>query len=668
MFFNRLAAIAACMIIFPMQSLQAQDANYKFGNVSVKDFDVLDDQASAVILYESGETHFIGNKHGWFSYVYTCTRRIKIRDKRAFDVATVEIGLYKKDEDAEVLSDLKAATYNLNNGAISTTKLAKDGVFSERLDKNHNLKKFTLPGVQEGSIIEYTYTITSNFVFNIPSWEFQHANFPAVWSEYEVSIPSALIYMSTRQGNDSFYIQKSWQGKQTYRVTQVADKNILGMQDRDLTVTAVTNNARWVKRNVPALKKEEYVSSLDNYVDKIEFQLSSVDNGEETTQVMNTWQSVCQELLKEDDFQQAASYDNPWISDLANVSAGETDINIAKKIYYYVQRNYVCTDSSTIFRYEDLSTVYKKQRGSVRGINLLLIAMLHHNGIEAKPVLLSTRDNGFVNPNYPILDRFNYLVCRVKLSNGVFLLDAALPYLGFGELSNKCYNGYARVMDALGGEAVFLSTDSLKETSQSSLFLSNSEPGKISGTYKCLMGKMQSMDLRAQMSKSNKEEYTKEIKQSFGSDVQVNNLVIDSLAEPGMPISLGYDLLFAADGDIFYMSPLIGGDVYHENPFKAAQRSYPVEMPYRLDKTYIFNMEVPAGYKVDELPKPVKITLNGNEGSFEYLIQQNGNTVQLRCITKLNRANFEREDYETLRNFFTVIVAKENEQIVFKKQ
>ena len=135
-----------------------------------------------------------------------------------------------------------------------------------------------------------------------------------------------------------------------------------------------------------------------------------------------------------------------------------------------------------------------------------------------------------------------------------------------------------------------------------------------------------------------------------------------------MPISVGYDLLFAADGDIFYMNPLIGGDVYHENPFKAAQRSYPVEMPYRLDKTYIFNMEVPAGYKVDELPKPAKITLNGNEGSFEYLIQQNGNTVQLRCITKLNKANFDREDYETLRNFFTVIVAKENEQIVFRRQ
>lgn len=674
MFFNRLAAIASCMIIFPMHSLQAQDADYKFGNVSAKDFDVsaysiVDDNASAVTLYEAGKTHFIGNKRSWFSYVFTCTRKIKIRDKRAFDAATVEIELYKKDDDEEQLSDLKAVTYNLNNGAISTSKLAKDGVFSERPDKNHIIKKFTLPGVQEGSIIEYTYTITSGFVFSIPSWQFQNANFPALWSEYEVSIPSALIYISSMQGNDSFYIQKSWQGKQTYRVTQAADKNILGMQDRELAVTAVTNNFKWVKTNVPALKTEEYVSSLNNYVDKIEFQLSSTDNGEETSQVMNTWKSVSEDFLKDDDFQQALSHDNAWIRDLDNHSPGETDLNIAKKIYYYVQANYMCTESSTIFKYEDLSTVYKKQRGTVRGVNLLLIAMLNDQGVDAKPVLLSTRDHGFINPNYPILDKFNYLICRATLSNGIsFLLDATVPHLAFGELSNKCYNGYARIIDLAGGDAVFLSTDSLKESSQTSLFLSNSDDGKISGTYKCLMGKTESMDMRAQMSKSNTGEYLKEIKQFFGTETEISNLVIDSLSEPGMPVSVQCDISFSSEGDIFYVTPLMGQDVYRENPFKAARRSYPVEMPYRIDKTYIFNMEVPAGYKVEELPKSAKIALNGDEGSFEYLIQQSGNMVQLRCVTKLNRANFEPDDYETLRNFFTVVVAKQNEQIVFKKE
>ena len=70
---------------------------------------------------------------------------------------------------------------------------------------------------------------------------------------------------------------------------------------------------------------------------------------------------------------------------------------------------------------------------------------------------------------------------------------------------------------------------------------------------------------------------------------------------------------------------------------------------------------------MDELPKPARVTLNNNEGIFEYLIQQSGNNIQLRCRTKLNKATFEPEDYETLRNFFTFVVEKESEQIVFKK-
>src|SRR4051812_39980104 len=84
--------------------LHAQkDINYKFGNVTAKDFDVsnakiLDSDAAAVILYEAGSTHFVGNNERWFNYVYTYTKRMKIINKKAYDAATVKIGLYSKDD------------------------------------------------------------------------------------------------------------------------------------------------------------------------------------------------------------------------------------------------------------------------------------------------------------------------------------------------------------------------------------------------------------------------------------------------------------------------------------------------------------------------------------------------------------------------------------------
>jgi hypothetical protein len=110
------------------------------------------------------------------------------------------------------------------------------------------------------------------------------------------------------------------------------------------------------------------------------------------------------------------------------------------------------------------------------------------------------------------------------------------------------------------------------------------------------------------------------------------------------------------------------GDARRENPFKAAERKYPVEMPYATDDLYVFSMEIPEGYVVDELPKSAKVAFNEDQGLFEYLVGRQDNLIQLRCHLKLIKANFPAEDYSSLRDFFAYIVKKENEQIVLKKQ
>jgi len=127
-----------------------------------------------------------------------------------------------------------------------------------------------------------------------------------------------------------------------------------------------------------------------------------------------------------------------------------------------------------------------------------------------------------------------------------------------------------------------------------------------------------------------------------------------------------YDFSFVPDGDIIYFNPLLT-EAYKHNPFSAATRNYPVEMPYTSNELIVINMEVPKGYKVDELPKSERISLNDADGMFEYLVQADANMVQLKCKLNINKANFTPEDYDTLRQFFGEVVKKEAEQIVFKK-
>src|SRR5690606_29814297 len=92
-------------------------------------------------------------------------------------------------------------------GKISETKMKSESVFKEVVDKNHDLTKFTLPNVKEGSVIEYTYRLTSDFVFNFKGWQFQF-EIPVVLTEYRATFPEWFHYDKYSQGYISFDVNE----------------------------------------------------------------------------------------------------------------------------------------------------------------------------------------------------------------------------------------------------------------------------------------------------------------------------------------------------------------------------------------------------------------------------------------------------------------------------
>jgi hypothetical protein len=120
-------------------------------------------------------------------------------------------------------------------------------------------------------------------------------------------------------------------------------------------------------------------------------------------------------------------------------------------------------------------------------------------------------------------------------------------------------------------------------------------------------------------------------------------------------------------GDVLYFNPVILTE-YKQNPFKAEKRIYPVSFVKPVNQLYTLNMAIPEGYVVDEIPKSAKASFNENEGFFEYLIQASQQSIQLRTRINLPKVYYLPEDYKSLRDFYTFIVAKLSEQIVFKKK
>lgn len=645
---------------------------YKFGKVTIQDLQKkiysIDSNANAVVLSDVGSSEIVGNNKGWFSLLYKRSTRVHILNKNGYDAANVEISLYKDGNLEEELANLKAVTYNLENGAVQETKLEKSSVFKDKASEHWVVKKFTLPNIKEGSIIEYQYEIKSDYIRNLQPWAFQGED-PILWSEYSTSIPQFFSYAFLSQGYHNFDIRDKKDKTINFSVQETRSSAATESYNFSSGVT----DYRWVMKDVPALKEESYTSTIENHISKIEFQLTEYREPLTYRNIIGTWGDLGKELLESEYFGQQLDKNNGWLGDTEKplLAGAKNDIEKATRIYDYIRDNFTCTSRGSLYISKSLKEISKAKNGNEAEINLLLTAMLKYADIKAVPVILSTKSHGYTNEIYPLLSRFNYVISKAVIGGKDYYFDASVPRLGFGKLMSYCYNGHARVIDENVTPVVF-NPDSLRERKVSSIFLVNDENGNINGTMQQSLGYYESLHMRDDIKEKGQEAIVKDIQkgyQGYGEDAQVKNAEFNSLDKFDEGMGVKYDVSIKNNKeDIIYFNPMFG-ESYKNNPFKSAVRYYPVEMPYPTDEMFVMNMEVPSGYVVDELPKPMRMKLNEEgDGTFEYLIQQQDGRISLRMKLIIKRTYFLPDEYDLLREFFNMVVKKQAEQIVFKKK
>jgi hypothetical protein len=667
---QRLLLFLLFLICFP--ALAQDKPAFKFGKVSPEDFKQslppFDTGAHAIILGDVGYSRVVPNNDGGFGYEFERKIRVYIVDKNGIDAGKFEIPLYASSSNdmKEEIRRFNGVTYNLENGNIVETKLENNQVFTEKITKNRSDKKFSMPALREGSIFELSYMLKSDYIFSFREWEFQN-EYPTLWSEYEVEIPEYFDYVYLTQGYHKYHLNTNKDVSRTYRINGGRTEFIGGTRN-DIVLTGLAKLKRWVMKDIPALKSESFITTLENYRSKIEFQLSSIRFPNMAPQlVMENWQKVTSDLMKSESFGQAMERVDGSLEDLIKPHvAGISDpTEKAKRIYEYFRDNFTWNGYTGIYASGNLKNVIKTKTGSIGDINLMLIAALKSFGYTAYPIILSTRSRGYTHELYPLMDRFNYVVCAVLIGDSDYLLDASDPDLGFGHLPNRCYNGHARVLmqDPL---PISLAADSILERKVTLATLVAS-PQDVKGSIQSSMGYFSSTYYRSLVREKGEDAVFNSIKTSFGSEYEITNTHIDSLKKKDLPIKITYDFQTKnEEADVLYIDPVLD-PFSKENPFQSPQRFYPVEMPYRIDETYLLNFEIPEGYKVDEMPKSAKVGLNDGDGYFEYLVSTEPGRIQLRTRVVLAKAYFTPEEYESLREFFGYVIKKQAEQIVLKK-
>jgi hypothetical protein len=572
----------------------SQRPNFKLGKIDKAELSVntcdLDSTAEAYYIGDLGNVYFTVDGEG-IKTVFERHFRMKILKKTGLDWAHFSIPVWGTN----FYIDVKGFTYNLENGEIQKEKLSKDAIYKEKYTKKSSLVKFALPKVKEGSIIEVYYKITSPSS-EIPDWDFQYG-IPVKYSEYEVLIPEYFNYKRFQNGYEKLQV-KSEQENGSFNFGQ------------GYTLTFTSNKDVYTAINVPAFKTEPYLTSSRNYISSIEFELQSYQFPREMLKDFRTdWNSISKELMDDDDFGGQLNRSGFVKDQVATLTANcATPYAKMKVIYDYLKTYIKWNEYRSKYASQSLKKAYENKSGNCAEINLLLIVMLREAGLKSDPALLSTRDNGIQLIEFPVLQKFNYVIATVSIDGKTYLLDATEPNCPLGVLPERCLNGAARVISNTEGRTITITpiaNDSETTIIQSSL----DDNGNINGTMQKQYKGYAAIDFRNNLANNkSREDYIKHYQDNHeGLSVDTFSFVdVDSIYKPA---SLNFAKMTIAgkaenNGNLLTINPLLYEQM-SSNPFKIEERKYPVDYGHKMEDTYVFQFDIPKGYVVDELPKPI---------------------------------------------------------------
>src|SRR5690606_10193113 len=98
------------------------------------------------------------------------------------------------------------------------------------------------------------------------------------------------------------------------------------------------------------------------------------------------------------------------------------------------------------------------------------------------------------------------------------------------------------------------------------------------------------------------------------------------------------------NGDYIYLPAILFSN-FSENPFKLQSRKFPVEMPYPLNEQIVYNIKIPTGYAVEELPQPASLILPAKGAKFQYLISEKDGMVQVVMKINVDQLYYQPEEY-----------------------
>lgn len=656
------AALLSIIMVLSLPSfLFAQKEVPSFGKVDKADLEMADCEfdkgAEALTLIDWGKMYYDRGIPGvsFLNTIYEYRVRVKILKESGLSYANVTIPYYDRNNEEKILK-VDASTYNLDaSGKIKTTEVSKSSIYSKRINKFYSEMIIAFPEVKVGSIIEYKYKVERRTDQHLKDWTFQD-KIPVRYSEYQINIP--LFYHFSVNPNIVDEIE----------VKEKVYEDLIATNDGTLSTETLQKN--FIMRNLAGIKYEPFMGAVKDYLQGIEFQLSTIDYGAGRTLDLRTgWGDVVKNLAKDTDFGKQLEWEPKGTSAVIAEAKQIPDMETRMKfLFEYVKKNMTWDNDESIYSYDGINTAFEKKTGGTGDINLLLTCLLNKADVKASPILFSTRDNGLVKKAFPFINQFNIVMSYVAIANKYFVLDASDRVTHYKLPPSKIVNTNGFIVEGENGRWVEILSGKNKYKVISAVQGEISSDGILKGN--CMVNCYDYARVqRCESLVHNRDKFREDYFIKPYSFCKIDDLTINNTETDSLPLEqkIKFSSVLNSSGEYRYFNTNLFSDL-EKNPFIATDRVSDVDFGFLQDYIIFGNYTIPPDYVFDGLPENVTITTPDNSVIFSRTMTVEANLLNVRMTVEFKRSFYPVAGYTGFKEFYKKLFDKLNEQVVIKKK
>jgi hypothetical protein len=336
------------------------------------------------------------------------------------------------------------------------------------------------------------------------------------------------------------------------------------------------------------------------------------------------------------------------------------------------------------------SDVYVHRYGDCKDKSALLSSMLHEIGIDSYHVAIHTR-RGVVGPNVPPrLGIFNHAILAIRLPDNMrddsliatfhhpklgnlLFFDPTDDLMPFGRLRGELQANYALLVTPDGGELLRLpelppAMNGIQRSAKLTLNTSGTLSGDVQEVRMGDHASYQRWALRTATKDADKIKPIESVLSRSLGTFQITKASVSNLHATDLPFVYNYSVVAPnyakTAGDLLLVRPRIVGNNASDVLETKEPRKYPVEFKGPSRDTDTFEITLPAGYEVDDLPPPV--TADYSFASYHSKTEVNGNTLKYTRTFEVKELSVPLSKVEDLKKLYRIIASDERNTAVLK--